>query len=43
VGDQELSREVVVLRDLKQSMQREVAQHEIVAELGRLCAEPAIP
>ena len=43
IGDQELSREVVVLRDLKRSTQREVAQHEIVAELGHLCAEPAIP
>ena len=43
IGDQELSREVVMLRDLKQSAQREVAEREIVAELGRLCAEPAIP
>ncbi len=43
IGDQELSREIVVLRDLGQSMQREVAQHEIVAELGHLCADPAIP
>jgi hypothetical protein len=33
----------VVLRDLKQSMQREVAQGEIVAELGLLSAESAIP
>jgi histidyl-tRNA synthetase len=43
IGDQELGREVVVLRDLKQSMQREVAQGEIVAELGLLSAESAIP
>jgi histidyl-tRNA synthetase len=43
VGDQELNRGVVVLRDLKQSMQREVPQNEIVGELRQLCAEPAIP
>ncbi len=43
VGDQELNRGVVVLRDLKQSMQREVPQNEIVGELRHLCAEPAIP
>jgi histidyl-tRNA synthetase len=43
IGDAELSRGVVMLRDLKQSMQREVVQREIVAELGHLRAEPTIP
>jgi histidyl-tRNA synthetase len=43
IGDAELNRGVVMVRDLKQSIQREVAEPEIVAELRRLCAEPAIP
>ena len=43
MGDEELNRSVVMLRDLKQSMQREVPQNEIVAELRHLCAESAIP
>jgi histidyl-tRNA synthetase len=36
IGDEELNRSVVILRDLGQSMQREVALHEIAAELGHL-------
>ena len=43
IGDQEIDRGVVMLRDLKQSIQREVAQQEIVAELAHLCAAGAIP
>ncbi len=43
IGDEELKRSAVMLRDLKQSVQREIAQHQIVAELGHLRGEPAIP